>query len=166
MEPFLVGLDVWAWRYLSPLRAYAGLHFTARPQACDALLKCIDLLESEDVGAVRTVPLRRLSPEDEAAISGGNAFLSFQRLRLELAAVTEQLGQLSITSEGSLLVIRATSSALPQIRKGFEDVREGTGDYAIEPDLRPRTGLTVGALDRASQCLWFWPCFGHAHPER
>jgi hypothetical protein len=111
--------------------------------------------------AKRSVPLRDLSPADEVKISGGQRFKSFKRLRLAVWPVSDQLRQMSFRAEGELVHIDLTEPSAELFKKGLADVSEGVGDYDIGPKQGKNRGLLLGELDRASECLWFWPCFGH-----
>ncbi len=166
MEPFLRDLQVWCWRYLDSPRNYPGVHFTARPEACDALLRCLDVMEAHGAGSRRTIPLRDLRPGDEAKISGGMRFEVFSKLRLCLSQKSSRLQQMYIHADDGILLVEIVKEHVPRLRKGFEDVREGVGDYAIAPQRNKSYGLALGNQDKESLQLWFWPCFGHLRPVK
>lgn len=161
MDDFLTSLDAWVWRYRENTRNYPGLHFTGREPACEALIRCLDLLIAEGAGARRTIPLRRLDPSDEARISGGRSFVAFERLLLQLSSATAELQQLFVHYAKGRAVIEFTPASLLLLRKGFADVRNGYGDYAIAPDGKAGP---IGIRDHESLVLWFWPCFGDTRP--
>ena len=161
MEKFLLGLDVWVWRYRERTTHYPGLHFTARPAACDALVRCIDLLVHEGDGARRSVPLRELDPADEAKVSGGTRFKSFSRLLLQYHDASDEMYQLSVGVDGGRSVVEFTQRTASALRAGFEDVKKGVGDYSLSPLIEAGP---LGVKDRESFPFWFWPCFGHTEP--
>ena len=71
VEPTLSRLDVWVWAYFSPdTRNYPGLHFTAKPASCDALLGYLQSILDTPQVVSRTVPLREPRQSDIALISG------------------------------------------------------------------------------------------------
>lgn len=73
----------------------------------------------------------------------------------------KELTQMPIRSDGERTIAEVTRARVEDLLKGMQDIRAGTGDYAIRPreDLSAREPL--GRLDRESLCRWFWPCFGH-----
>lgn len=78
-------------------QGYRGLHFTAKPPACDALTASLDLLLREGDGMRRTIPLRAL--KDEAKVTGGREFRCCSTLRLHLraeSAAFRQIGHLGV----------------------------------------------------------------------
>ncbi|HEY5909095.1 MAG TPA: hypothetical protein VJA21_00670 [Verrucomicrobiae bacterium] len=161
MEKYLQNLEVWCWRYKENTRNYPGLHFTAKPAACDAISGCLRQLRKEGDGARRTIPLRPLKAEDEAKISGGQKYECFSRLRITIHAESDQLRQMAFRVESSLVHLDFTERSMSGFEKGLSDVKAGRGDYAIEPEEDKEQGRRLGELERASKCLWFWPCFGH-----
>ncbi|MFO1045100.1 MAG: hypothetical protein U0941_25275 [Planctomycetaceae bacterium] len=161
MERFLQNLDVWCWRYKENVHNYPGLHFTARPQACDALLTCLTLLQAEGSGSYRTVPLKSLFLRDEAKVTGGQAFEAFTRLRITVSSASDHLRQMSFYAEGSTAHFDLAERGLILLRSGIEAVKRGEGDYSIYPSADKKHGLVLGEQDHASERLWFWPCFGH-----
>ena len=160
MEKYLQNIEVWCWHYNENTRNYPGLHFTAKPAACDALVTCLRQLRREGDGARRTVPLQHLKPEDEAKVSGGQEYECFSRLRITLHSESDTLRQMSFRAEGGMVHLDFTERWLSEFERGLSDVKSGTGDYSIEPQ-----GQMLGELDKASECLWFWPCFGHLQAE-
>jgi hypothetical protein len=165
MEKYLQKLEAWCWRYKENARNYPGLHFTARPSACDALTACVRQLRREGNGGRRTMPLRPLLPEDEAKVTGGQAFEYFSRLRISLHDETNRLRQMSFRVENGVVYLDFTERSMAEFEQGLRDVKAGQGDYSIEPQQRHGEGLWLGELDRVSECLWFWPCFGHSRVE-
>lgn len=161
MEPFLTNLDVWCWRYLKNQRNYPGLHFTAKPQACEALHKCLQQLRGEEPGAHRTIPLKPLFEVDEAKITGGLKYESFRKLRLSLHTPSDTLRQMSFRVENDMIRFDFADAHLEQFEQGLRDVLQGRGDYSIGPNGDRKRGPGLGEWDRSSECLWFWPCFGH-----
>jgi hypothetical protein len=161
MERYLKNLEAWCWRYLENDRNYPGLHFTAKPNACDAIIHCLAQLRSEGFGAHRTMPLKTLNPTDEAKISGGQRHVCFQRLRISLHADSEQLRQFAFRVLDGTVHFDLTERYASKFEQGIQDVRSGTGDYSICPQNSPREGRLLGERDRESEALWFWPCFGH-----
>jgi hypothetical protein len=165
VEKYLENIEAWCWRYNENTRNYPGLHFTAKPAACDALVGCLRQLRREGDGARRTLPLRHLKPEDEAKVSGGQEYKCFSRLRITLHGESDVLRQMSFRAEGSMVHLDFTERCLSEFDRGLSDVKAGTGDYSIEPQEDHRGGQRLGELDKASECLWFWPCFGHLQVE-
>ena len=161
VEPYLKNLEAWCWRYQENTRNYPGLHFTASPDACDALVACLRQLRREGSGARRTMPLRLLRAEDEAKVSGGQQYECYSRLRISLHDESAHLRQMSFRVEGDTVYFDFTASGLPEFEQGLADIRNGTGDYSIQPRGDRREGHHVGGLDQPSERLWFWPCFGH-----
>lgn len=161
MEKYLQNIQAWCWRYKENARNYPGLHFTAKPAACDALVTCLRQLCREGDGARRTMPLQLLKTEDEAKISGGQAYECFARLRIMLHRESDVLRRMSFRVEGGTVHLDFTERYLSEFERGLSDVKTGTGDYSIEPQEDRQEGQLLGELDRASECLWFWPCFGH-----
>jgi hypothetical protein len=166
VERHLKNLRAWAWEYLENRRNYPGVHFTADGPSCEALIRCLDKLESTGPDHYRTIPLKTLAPADEAKISGGQQYRSFEILRLEYVGVSEPLQQMLVRGDASRLLIQFTSVRLPDLRAGFQDVLAGTGDYSISPARDKSKGWNLGPLDQQSDSLWFWPCFGHYSVDR
>ena len=165
MEKYLQYIEAWCWRYKQNTRNYPGLHFTAKPAACDALITCLRQLRRESDGVHRTMPLLRLKAEDEAKISGGQEYVCFSRLRIAVHGESDLLRQMSFRVEGGITVhFDFTERFLSEFERGLSDVNSGVGDYSIEP--QQEQGRPLGELDRASECLWFWPCFGHLRAEK
>ena len=161
MERYLSDLDVWCWRYRENQRNYPGLHFTAKPEAISALQRCLQQLRQEAAGAYRTIPLKPLLAADEAKITGGQKYESFQRLRLSLHEPSDTLRQMSFRVDADLVRFDFVEAHVKQFERGLLDVHNGTGDYSIGPTSDRQRGLAVGEWDCESECLWFWPCFGH-----
>lgn len=161
MEEYLRNIDVWCWRYKENTRGYPGLHLTAKPLACDALTACLRQLCGEGDGTYRTIPLKSLKPEDEARVSGGHRYECFSRLRIKFHNDSEVLHQMSVRVEGDLVRLDFTERFLPMLERGLSDIKSDNGDYSIRPRKDPQDGSLMGELDRVSECLWFWPCFGH-----
>jgi hypothetical protein len=161
VERYLTNLDVWCWRYWENQRNYPGLHFTAKPDSVLALKQCLDQLRREGTGAYRTIPLQPLLATDEAKITGGLKYESFQRLRLSLREPSDTLRQMSFRVDTDLVCFDFVEPCLARFEQGLLDVHNGRGDYSIGPMSDRKRGLTVGDWDRQSECLWFWPCFGH-----
>ena len=157
MEKYLSDIDVWCWRYPDHGRNYPGLHFTARPEACDALSRCLHQLRDSSIDSSRSLPLRSLSSEDEALVSGGHPFESFSKLRLSVQTESAELRQMSFRVTDGLITFDFTRHHLFRFERGLTDVRAGRGDYSIIASSE----LPTGHLDANSECLWFWPCFGH-----
>ena len=162
MERFLQNLDVLCWRYKENVHNYPGLHFTAQPQACDALLTCLTLLQAEGSGSYRTVPLKSLSLRDEAKVTGGQAFEAFTRLRITVSSASDHLRQMSFHADGSTVRFDLAESGVTLLQTGIEAVKRGEGDYSIHPSVDKKRGLVLGEQDQSSERLWFWPCFGHS----
>ena len=159
MERYLKDIEAWCWRYLENERNYPGLHFTAKPKACDAILDCIGQLRRSAIGSRRTMPLRPLEAEDEARISGGQRYLCFRRLRISLHNESDELRQFAFRVLDDIVQVDLTERYLAEFEQGIRDVQSGVGDYSISPNRRE--GRLLGSLDHESECLWFWPCFGH-----
>ena len=166
MEKYLQNIEAWCWRYKENRRNYPGLHFTAKPVACDSLVACVHQLRREGNGAHRTIPLRHLKPEDEAKVSGGQEYDCFSRLRITLHGESDALLQMSFRIEDGSVHLDFTERFLSEFERGLSDVKSGAGDYSIKPREDRRAGQRLGELDRASECLWFWPCFGHLGIEK
>jgi hypothetical protein len=165
VEKYLQNIEAWCWRYKENTRNYPGLHFTAKPAACDALVTCLRQLCREGEGARRTMPLQHLKTEDEAKVSGGQAYECFTRLRITLHRESDVLRQMSFRVEDGMVHLDFTERFLSEFERGLSDVKSGTGDYSIKPQKDHREGQRIGELDRASESLWFWPCFGHLRIE-
>ncbi len=161
MERYLTNLDVWCWRYRENQRNYPGLHFTAKPDAVLALKQCLNQLRHEGAGAYRTIPLQPLLAADEAKITGGLKYECFEKLRLSLHEQSDKLRQMSFRGDADLACFDFVEAHFAEFERGLTDVHNGTGDYSIGPLADRKQGLSVGELDRLSECLWFWPCFGH-----
>lgn len=159
MERYLKDIEAWCWRYLENERNYSGLHFTAKPPACDAIGECIGQLRRSGVGSHRTMPLRELDPTEEAKISGGQRYHCFRRLRMTLHDESDSLRQFAFRVLDDMVYFDFTVRYLADFEQGIRDIRSGTGDYSISPHRRE--GRLLGALDYQSENLWFWPCFGH-----
>jgi hypothetical protein len=165
MENHLKELDIWCWEYLENTRNYPGLHLTAKPDACDALLRCLQVIEQEGDGAKRTISLKPLSPKDEEKITGGQKFRSFSALKIVLHQPTNELQQMCFTESAGVVILEIASTHLYRLRDGIQDIRNGSGDYSIGPDDRKKSGEIMGEKDKESLELWFWPCFGHHHVD-
>lgn len=161
MERYLTNLDVWCWRYREKHRHYLGLHFTAKPDACIAIKSCLQQLRCEGTGAYRTIPLQVLRGSDEAKITGGRKYECYHRLRLRLHESSDKLRQMSFRVDADMACFDFVESHFAEFERGLTDVHNGTGDYSIGPQLDRKKSQSVGELDRLSECLWFWPCFGH-----
>jgi len=166
MERHLKNIEAWCWRYLENTRNYPGLHFTARNSACEAILQALDRLRRDSSESHRTITLRQLDPADEAAISGGQRFTRYTRLRLALHSESEELRQFSFRVVAGTVRFDLTERYLSEFQKGIRDVQSGSGDYSIAPNDSPRKARLMGSLDAESEDLWFWPCFGHLYPVR
>lgn len=158
MEPYLKDIEAWCWRYLEKERGYPGLHFTAKPRACDAIFECVGQIRSSGPGSHRTMPLRALDPTEEAKISGGLCYRCFRRLRITLREESDELRQFAFRALDDTVHFDLTERYLADFEQGIRDVRSGVGDYSISPRGE---GRLLGSLDHESECLWFWPCFGH-----
>ena len=158
MERFLRNLDVWCWRYRENIRNYPGLHFTAKPMTCDVLLELLKLLETEGHNAHRAVPLKILTISDEAKITGGQKYRSFSKLKIVFCLASGQLRQASFYEENGVALFYLTENFMDKFKAGLRDIKEGIGDYSIAPDDKKNLS---GEMDKKSECLWFWPCFGH-----
>lgn len=158
MEKYLQDLEAWCWKYKKGMdRNYEGLHFTAKPASCQALIQCLDQLCLEKYHAHRTIQLKALMPADEAKITGGRKYSSLSKLRIALHVESDRIRQMSFRIEGDTAMFDLTQQGLPILKKGLTMVASGSGDYSIGPEKE----LGLGELDRASDDLWFWPCFGH-----
>jgi hypothetical protein len=165
VERYLRDIEAWCWEYRENTRNYPGIHFTARPADCDALLRCLDVLVEEGEGATRLASLNPLASEDEARISGGQRYHCFSQLRLRLAPQTDALQQMYVAAQDEKTVhIEITCVRLECLRRGIEDIKRGTGDYSMGPRSDKRKGYLLGSWDRRSKPFWFWPCFGHLWP--
>jgi hypothetical protein len=165
VEKYLQKIEAWCWRYKENTRNYPGLHFSAKPAGCEALVTCVGQLRREGDGARRTIPLRQLRAEDEAKISGGQEYECFARLRFTLHPESDVLRQMSFRVEDGTVHLDFTERCLSEFERGLSDVKSGTGDYSIQPQVDRREGQSLGELDRVSEHLWFWPCFGHLGVE-
>ena len=162
MEASVKNIDIWCWKYLENTRNYPGLHLTAKDEACDILLELIDKIAKEGDGRTRTIPLKPLSKEDEAKVSGGQKFESFQKLKISWHVPLENLHNAAFIIEHNNVHFHLTENFVGEIKKGLLDIKKGTGDYSIHPQFKGRKkDKTVGELDKQSEDLWFWPCFGH-----
>ena len=111
------------------------------------------------------MPIRSLRAKDEAKISGGQQYECFSRLRITLHDESDHLRQMSFRVEGDTVHFDFIERCLSEFEHALADVRSGTGDYSIQPVEDRKKGLRMGELDQQSECLWFWPCFGHLHVE-
>lgn len=161
MERYLQNLKAWCWRYLENERNYPGLHFTAKPEACEAILQCMAQLRRDGTGSHRTMPLQTLDRSDEAKISGGQRYVSFGRLRISLHAESESLRQFAFRVLDGTVYFDLTERYSAEFEQGIQDVRDGTGDYSIRPQDPARGSSLTGDPVPESEALWFWPCFGH-----
>jgi hypothetical protein len=159
MESYLRNLDLWCWRYRTNVRSFPGLHLTGKPAACDAVSKCLNQLQEAGDGAYRTIDLRSLDRKDAAKISGAAKYESFPKLRLTFRQPSDCLRCMSFRFEQGVVHFDLTETGLSQLEQGLNDIRAGIGDYNIAPGSGKKSDL--GDLDRVSECLWFWPCFGH-----
>ena len=159
MEPYLRDIEAWCWRYLENERNYPGLHFSAKPNACDAIIECISQLRRSGIGSYRTMPLRALTPTEEARITGGQRYLCFRRLRITLHDNSDHLRQFAFRVLDDIVHFDFTEQYLAEFEQGIRDVQSGIGDYSISP--HHHRDRLLGSLDHESECLWFWPCFGH-----
>ena len=163
MEKYLRDIEAWCWRYTENTRNYPGLHFTATAEACDAILKTLKQLRRETPPAHRTILLKPLRALDEKKVSGGQAYESFLRVRISVHKESDTLRQMSFRVDDATVSFDFTEPYLPDFERGLADVKRGVGDYSIQPTKNKREGKHLGRLDRQSECLWFWPCFGHLH---
>jgi hypothetical protein len=161
MENYLQDLEAWCWQYKECRRDYAGLHFTAKPMACDALLTCVERLRQEGYGAWRTIPLKQLRPEEERKIYGGREYEIFAKLRIAFHEESDLLRQMSVRAEQDIALFDITEVYLSEFERKVADVKKGIGDICIGPFINRRNRDHVGELDLRSENLWFWPCFGH-----
>ncbi len=161
MEKYLQDIEVWCWRYKENTKNFPGLHFTAKADACDAISKCLKNLRGEGRPAHRTISLKPLDPNDERKVTGGQAYVSFDRLRISMQDESGHLRQMSFRVENATVHFDLTKRWLSEFEQGLADVKQGVGDYAIGPEENKHEGKHLGELDRKSERLWFWPCFGH-----
>ncbi len=162
MEANLKNINVWCWRYLENTRNYPGLHLTAKNEACDTLLELIDKIINEGDGRARTIPLKPLNKIDEAKVSGGQKFESFQKLKISWHKPSEKLHTAAFLIEDGQVHFYLTENFVDELKKGLLDIKEGEGDYCIHPSIKSSKKVKqIGDLDKQSEDLWFWPCFGH-----
>lgn len=161
MEISLRNIAAWCWRYTENTRNYPGLHFTAQAIACDAITTCLGQLRQEGPSAYRTISLRNLDSEDEAKISGGLKYESFSRLRVTLHDDLNLPQAMSFRADGSMVWLDFSELGLLLFESGLRDVKSGIGDYSIAPRETRRKKERIEVSNVASECLWFWPCFGH-----
>jgi hypothetical protein len=166
MEKYLERLSVWCWGYLENTKNYPGIHFTAKPEACDALLKCVEIPRSMPTGSKRTILLRRLNPTDEQKITGGQRFRDFVKLHIVIHDPGDELRQMCITEKDGIVSIDLVRNNTEPFETGLRDVKAGTGDRSIGPRIDKKHGLSLGPLDEQSDELWFWPCFGHLWKDK
>lgn len=164
-ERELLNLDLWMWEYPNNRENYPGLHLAGRPATCDVLSEWLVRLRETPGGRRRSIPLRPLQRADAAYISGNLPYRSFSKLHLSVTPACDELQQMSIRSDGELVIVQVTPTRIDDLIRGLRDVRAGIGDYAIRPDIDKAIGNPCGQLDRESLCLWFWPCFGHLGVE-
>lgn len=162
VTPLPKTIEAWCWQYPKDSRQrnthFPGLHFTARAETCRFLLEVIAELRSGEVSH-RSIPLRPLKKEDESKVTGGLKYEDFRSVRIAVHPVSDELRQMSFRVERDRAIFDFTVAELRQLEKGIRDVQTGTGDYCIGP--KDDRSHTCGANDRASEVLWFWPCFGH-----
>ena len=107
------------------------------------------------------MPLRPLDPADEAKIAGGQRYVWYAQLRITLHAESEELRQYSFRLLAGMVHFDLTERYVGEFEQGLRDIQSGTGDYCISPKDFTGQGRLLGRLDRESEELWFWPCFGH-----
>ena len=162
MEPNLKNIDVWCWKYQENVRNYPGLHFTAKSKACNTLLELIDKIIKEGDGRARTLPLKLLNKSDEAKVTGGQKFISFQKLKISWHAPSDKLYKAAFFIENNNVHFYLTENFVYEFKNGLLDVKNGEGDYSIHPRFKGYGKVkSMGELDKQSEELWFWPCFGH-----
>ena len=164
MERGLRDLSVWLWRYRENERNYPGLHFTGKAEACATLRDLVLRLAGEG-GGHRTVPLRELQPEDEAKVSGGQRFVSFAKMRLEIVPPGDELRFMHVGYAGRAATVTVATTYTSELIAGLADVERGRGDWAMYPPNDKASHKLLGSRDRQSVELWFWPCFGHEQPR-
>ena len=164
VEPALTPLDIWLWEYPAHQRNCPCVHLTARPAAYDAVVGLLTRMRETPGGGRCSIPLRPLKRADVAKISGNYPYHSLSQLQLAVVPTRGELQQMSVRTEDQRVVIEITISRLDDLFQGLRDIQAGTGDYSIAPRDDPKHGLSLGTLDRESQPLWFWPCFGHLGP--
>ena len=158
MESFLSDLDAWMWRYRDAGSNYAGVHFTARPSACRGLLRARDVMTKWPGPTQRQIPLKRLEKKNLRRVAAGDWYPhhDFDLLKLRLQPASESLQQMHLRTANREVELTFTELFVGELSEGLESVAQDGGDFSVAPcqDLGP-----LGALDRASLELWFWPCF-------
>lgn len=166
MEKDLRNINVWCWKYLENSRTYPGLHLTAKPESCDKILNLLDTIIHEGPDRSRSLLLKPLAKSDEAKITGGQKFLTFEKLKISWHSSSDKIFRSAFLIENNIPHFYLTDKFLADFKKGILDIKEGRGDYALHPNFQNNKEVKLlGELDKLSEDLWIWPCFGHLWVE-
>lgn len=130
------------WRYTEHARHFTGWHFNADEPGCLSILALIDALILDGSGG-RTIALTAptLAQLRVPANKGGQApWEGPERLRLILSSDVKAW---SMSLSDTLLILKAGSEWMSQLREAIAGTRIGRGDYSISDRKR-------------GDQLWFW----------
>jgi hypothetical protein len=158
MENLLKNLNVWCWRYPNANKSYSGIHFTAKSKSCQIVLDYMDIIKNEGNRSKRTIPLKSLNGEMDCS---GLQAKSFNTLCIEYRLSCDELHQMLVYYQNNKAFFIFTEKRWHDLVKRLSDIRDGFGDFTIGPINDKKKGLFIGELDKKSENLSFWPCFGH-----
>lgn len=147
-------LNAWVWFYRENTDNYPGTHFTAKPEACDEIIRRMAMWE-QGYNPKLTIDLPELAPEDERKVSGGLTYRCFRKLKL---LRREEPGPFVVIHhrEERIVEFQFDRAGQTKFEEILQEVRAGRGDSAIDCQFRRTTDPKF-----TESSLWYWPCFGH-----
>ncbi len=162
MEKDLTNINVWCWKYLENIRNYSGLNLTATKESCDKILKLLDTIIQEGPDRSRSISLKPLAKSDEAKITGGQKFISFTKLKISWHTPSNTIHRSAFVIENNTPHFYLTENSINDFRLALLDIKKGQGDYSLHPSFQNNKEMKLlGELDKLSEPLSIWPCFGH-----
>jgi hypothetical protein len=140
---------VYCWRFVDNASNYPGWNVTADRDGCNSMLHLFNLMASAMHPSSQCVRLTRPSPGIAAGPGnrGGQARWSSGASELEIKFRKNHVppSHWSLERQGDSLVLIVGQDKLEELRRGFEDIMNGEGDWGIGPD------------DDDLQLVYFWP---------
>lgn len=146
-------LDIWFWCYLGDNRNYSGLHFSGTKERCSRLRDCLEDLRSERVGLC-TIPLRKLSIQDEALINSHQAFQEFEKLVLRVD-LSQSFPIVVDAEDFANLRFTVNIPGIELLSFVAQEVGSGGGDRCIQIVRDP----TSRKRKHREMPFWYWPCY-------
>lgn len=135
-------MQVFLWKYKRPNRNQTGYHITGTERGLDHLAS---LLTAKQHPLTKTMTVDvKLTPATEHEVRVPNfsrPAVSFSRLAISVR-LNDSSDLFRLSDKGGVTCyLDISQSRLPDLLEGFEDIKRGSGDYAISGE----------------DCeLWFW----------